>query len=36
MDHYGKLLPYFDPDGRSYSWQEAVTPLVRNEGRRCT
>jgi multiple sugar transport system substrate-binding protein len=31
MDHYGKLLPYFDPDGRSYAWQQAVTPLVRNE-----
>ncbi len=28
MDHYKQLLPYFDPKGRSYSWQDAVTPLV--------
>jgi multiple sugar transport system substrate-binding protein len=27
MDHYKQLLPYFDPKGRSYSWQDAVTPL---------
>jgi multiple sugar transport system substrate-binding protein len=31
MDHYEKLLPYFDPDGRSYAWQQAVTPLVKNK-----
>lgn len=28
MEHYRELLPYFDPKGRSYSWQDAVTPLV--------
>jgi multiple sugar transport system substrate-binding protein len=28
MDYYRQLLPYFDPKGRSYSWQDAVTPLV--------
>jgi multiple sugar transport system substrate-binding protein len=28
MDHYKQLLPYFDPKGRSYSWQDAVTPLA--------
>jgi multiple sugar transport system substrate-binding protein len=27
MDHYKQLLPFFDPKGRSYSWQDAVTPL---------
>ena len=31
MDHYAQLLPYFDPNGRSYSWQQAVTPLVKNQ-----
>lgn len=28
MAHYRELLPYLDPDGRSQSWQDAVTPLV--------
>jgi multiple sugar transport system substrate-binding protein len=28
MKYYAQLLPYFDPKGRSYSWQDAVTPLV--------
>jgi len=28
MDHYRQLLPFIDPKGRSYSWQDAVTPLV--------
>ncbi|GAA1660905.1 extracellular solute-binding protein [Fodinicola feengrottensis] len=28
MDYYKQLLPFFDPKGRSYSWQDAVTPLV--------
>jgi multiple sugar transport system substrate-binding protein len=28
MEHYRELLPYFDPKGRSYSWQDAVTPLA--------
>lgn len=28
MRYYAQLLPYFDPKGRSYSWQDAVTPLV--------
>jgi multiple sugar transport system substrate-binding protein len=31
MDHYAQLLPYFDPNGRSYAWQQAVTPLVKNQ-----
>jgi multiple sugar transport system substrate-binding protein len=31
MDRYTELLPYFDPDGRSYSWQDAVTPMVQNK-----
>jgi multiple sugar transport system substrate-binding protein len=31
MDHYRELLPYFDPKGRSYSWQDAVTPLVNKK-----
>lgn len=31
MDEYEKVLPFIDPRGRSYSWQEAVTPLVQNE-----
>ncbi|NDL60283.1 ABC transporter substrate-binding protein [Phytoactinopolyspora mesophila] len=29
MDEYAKLLPFIDPNGRSYSWQDAVTPLVQ-------
>jgi multiple sugar transport system substrate-binding protein len=28
MDYYRQLLPFFDPKGRSYSWQDAVTPLA--------
>jgi multiple sugar transport system substrate-binding protein len=28
MEHYRELLPYIDPKGRSYSWQDAVTPLA--------
>jgi multiple sugar transport system substrate-binding protein len=31
MDRYAELLPYFDPNGRSYAWQQAVTPLVQNK-----
>ena len=31
MDHYEQLLPYLDPNGRSYAWQQAVTPLVKNQ-----
>lgn len=31
MAEYAKLIPFIDPNGRSYSWQEAVTPLVQNE-----
>jgi multiple sugar transport system substrate-binding protein len=31
MDHYRELLPYFDPKGRSYSWQDAVTPLANKK-----
>ena len=27
MDTYATLLPYFDPKGKSYPWQEAATPL---------
>ncbi|MFI5889946.1 ABC transporter substrate-binding protein [Actinoplanes sp. NPDC051513] len=27
MDHYRQLVEYIDPKGRSYSWQDAVTPL---------
>lgn len=29
LDEYAKLIPYIDPDGRSYSWQDAVTPVVQ-------
>jgi multiple sugar transport system substrate-binding protein len=28
MEYYKQLLPFIDPKGRSYSWQDAVTPLV--------
>lgn len=28
MGYYKQLLPFFDPKGRSYSWQDAVTPLT--------
>ena len=31
MDTYATLLPYFDPKGQSYSWQEAVTPMVQKK-----
>ena len=31
MDTYATLVPYFDPKGRSYSWQEAATPLVNKK-----
>ena len=31
MDTYATLLPYFDPKGKSYSWQEAVTPMVQKK-----
>ena len=31
MDTYATLIPYFDPKGRSYSWQEAATPLVNKK-----
>lgn len=31
MAEYAKLIPFIDPNGRSYSWQEAVTPLVQNK-----
>jgi multiple sugar transport system substrate-binding protein len=27
MDHYKQLIEFIDPKGRSYSWQDAVTPL---------
>jgi multiple sugar transport system substrate-binding protein len=31
MERYRELLPYLDPNGRSYSWQDAVTPLANKE-----
>ena len=31
MDTYATLLPYFDPKGKSYCWQEAVTPMVQKK-----
>lgn len=31
MDHYKQLLEYLDPKGRSYSWQDAVTPLANKK-----
>jgi multiple sugar transport system substrate-binding protein len=31
MDTYATLLPYFDPKGRSYGWQEAATPLINKK-----
>jgi multiple sugar transport system substrate-binding protein len=31
MDTYATLIPYFDPKGRSYSWQEAATPLINKK-----
>lgn len=31
MDTYATLIPFFDPKGRSYSWQEAATPLINKK-----
>lgn len=31
MDTYATLIPYFDPKGRSYTWQEAATPLINKK-----
>lgn len=31
MDRYAEILPFIDPRGRSYSWQDAVTPLVKKD-----
>jgi len=31
MDYYRQILPFVDPKGRSYSWQDAVTPLVNKK-----
>jgi multiple sugar transport system substrate-binding protein len=31
MDTYATLIPYFDPKGRSYSVQEAATPLINKK-----
>ncbi|MFG1928119.1 ABC transporter substrate-binding protein [Cryptosporangium sp. NPDC048952] len=31
MDHYRQLIEYIDPKGRSYSYQDAVTPLVNKK-----
>ncbi|HEY5223420.1 MAG TPA: ABC transporter substrate-binding protein [Microbacteriaceae bacterium] len=31
MKHYAEILPFIDPNAPSYSWQEAVTPLVQNK-----
>lgn len=31
MDTYATLIPYFDPKGRSYGWQEAVTPMINDK-----
>ncbi len=31
MTTYATLIPYFDPKGRSYSWQQAATPLVNKQ-----
>lgn len=31
MDTYATLIPYFDPKGRSYGWQEAATPLINKK-----
>jgi multiple sugar transport system substrate-binding protein len=28
MDHYRQLVEFIDPKGRSYSWQDAVTPIA--------
>lgn len=31
LDTYATLIPYFDPKGRSYTWQEAATPLINKK-----
>lgn len=31
MDTYATLIPYFDPKGRSYTWQEAATLLINKK-----
>lgn len=31
MDTYATLIPYFDTKGRSYTWQEAATPLINKK-----
>ncbi len=31
MDTYATLIPFIDPKGRSYTWQEAATPLVNKK-----
>ena len=31
MDHYRQLIEFIDPKGRSYSWQDAVTPLANKK-----
>lgn len=31
MKYYSQVVPYLDPNGPSYSWQEAVTPLVQKK-----
>lgn len=31
MEAYRQILPFLDPRGRSYSWQDAVTPLVQGQ-----
>jgi multiple sugar transport system substrate-binding protein len=31
MDHYRQLLEFIDPKGRSYSWQDAVTPIANKK-----
>ena len=31
MTYYASLIPYFDPKGRSYSVQEAATPLTQKK-----
>jgi multiple sugar transport system substrate-binding protein len=31
MDHYKQLIEFIDPKGRSYSWQDAVTPLANKK-----
>lgn len=31
LEEYRKLIPFFDPNYASYSYQEAVTPMVQNK-----